>query len=43
MSVVNHRMENGGNLSQSMDSVNNVIVSGEEEVRSDKNNHLLYD
>jgi len=27
-------MENGANLSQSMDSVNNVNVGGEEEVRA---------
>ena len=32
--MTNTRMENGGNLSQSMDSVNNVAVVGEEEVRT---------
>jgi hypothetical protein len=31
--MTNTRMENGANLSQSMDSVNNVAVVGEEEVR----------
>lgn len=33
MTNTNSRMENGANLSQSMDSVNNVTVGGEEEVR----------
>lgn len=34
MTNTNSRMENGANLSQSMDSVNNVNVIGEEEVRT---------
>jgi len=34
MTNTNSRMENGANLSQSMDSVNNVNVGGEEEVRA---------